>query len=556
MKVNASEKKPSAKKRWVMRIAAEAAALFRRKLVTNVSPSVASYFRPALHPPQATPSDTTMAMDDALGAYGGWAGGNIGSAAYLEGTEFLGYPTLSLMAQRAEYRTIVNVLSEEMTRKWIEIKSVSDDKSKQDKINQLSDFMDELDVQDAFKRAAQLDFYFGRGHLFLEFGGVAANDNPEEMKHSIGDGRSATSKIKVSPQNPLTALRPVEPVWVYPQQYNTQDPTSPNWYNPERWFVMGNQVHGSRLLKMTLNEVSDLLKPAYSFGGLSMIQMAKPYVDNWLRTRQSVSDLVKGFTTYVLHTNMLDVMQGGAADSLYARMNIFANCRDNSGIMAIDKNEEEFTNVSAPIGGLDKLQAQSQEFICSVSRIPLVKFTGITPSGLNASSDEELQCFEETIKGMQRIEFRDHLDTVMDFCQLSLWGEIDDDLQAEFLPLSELSEIEQGQLGLIKAQIAGAYFETGSVGPDEIRQSIAEDPESIFEGLDLSKSPSQPGLEGMGGEMQPGEPPDPWAKLAGLVSGSQSYGEQPPTPERDPWASLADLVADPEASNVGEQPYA
>ena len=95
------------------------------------------------------------------------------------------------------------------------------------------------------------------------------------------------------------------------------------------------------------------------------------------------------------------------------------------------------------------------------------------------------------------------------------------------------------------------------MGPDEIRQSIAEDPESIFEGLDLSKSPAQPGLEGMGGEAQPGEPPDPWAKLAGLVTGgSQSYGEQPPTPERDPWASLADLVADPEASNVGEQPYA
>jgi uncharacterized protein len=70
---------------------------------------------------------------------------------------------------------------------------------------------------------------------------------------------------------------------------------------------MSKQIHASRLLKIIPHPVSDLLKPAYSFGGVPLIQMAKPYVENWLRTRQSVSDLIQSFTQWVLATNLRGV---------------------------------------------------------------------------------------------------------------------------------------------------------------------------------------------------------------------------------------------------------
>ncbi|WP_198327721.1 hypothetical protein [Mesorhizobium sp. WSM1497] len=38
------------------------------------------------------------------------------------------------------------------------------------------------------------------------------------------------------------------------------------------------------------------MKPTYSFGGLSLSQMVKPYVDNWLETRQSVNDIISATT--------------------------------------------------------------------------------------------------------------------------------------------------------------------------------------------------------------------------------------------------------------------
>jgi hypothetical protein len=193
-------------------------------------------------PPEAA-DRMTMAVDSAGFGFGGGGGGGFGQqalwSAYAEGQEFLGYPTLALMAQRGEYRTIVRTLASAMTRKWIRIKSGKDDGSSQPKINQLDNFMKKLRVRQHFKRAAELDFYFGRGHLFLEFGGTKVGTDPAETQHSVGWGDDEVTRDKVGKQCRLTAIRPVEPVWTYPMSYNTNDPLSPNWYKPEDWFVMG-----------------------------------------------------------------------------------------------------------------------------------------------------------------------------------------------------------------------------------------------------------------------------------------------------------------------------
>jgi hypothetical protein len=54
----------------------------------------------------------------------------------------------------------------------------------------------------------------------------------------------------------------------------------------------------------------DLLKSHYSFGGLDMSQIAKPYVDVWLRTRTIAPDssgLLLGEGTYGLRNNVKEI---------------------------------------------------------------------------------------------------------------------------------------------------------------------------------------------------------------------------------------------------------
>jgi hypothetical protein len=239
-----------------------------------------------------------MAQDSAIGGALSWAG-NFAGQVFAEGLEFLGYSYLTELAQRPEYRVISETPATEMTRKWIKLQAVGEE-DKTEKIKAIEDEFTRLGVRDAFRKAAELDGFFGRAHIYVDTG---ATDDREELRTSIGNGQDATSKAKIG-KGSLKQLLVREPVWTYPSSYNSTDPLKPDWYKPSSWFVQGKEVHATRLLTFIGREVPDLLKPAYSFGGLSMSQMVKPYVDNWLRVRQSVSDLISTFSTSDIKTDL------------------------------------------------------------------------------------------------------------------------------------------------------------------------------------------------------------------------------------------------------------
>lgn len=429
------------------------------------------------------------ALDQQIVFAGGWGGvwGGSGYGAFAEGQEFLGYPYLATLSQRPEYRFIVETIATEMTRKWIKIEAAGGDEaatSKTDKVKKLEDEFNRLQVQECFAKMAEDDGYFGRAHLFVDTGTSIESNNPE-LATPIGDGLNQITANKIA-QGSIKRLQPVEAVWTYPTLYNSNNPLSPDWYKPDMWFVMGTRVHVSRLLPFIGREVPDVLKPAYSFGGLSMSQMVKPYVDNFLRTRQSVSDLLHAFSVFVLSSNLAETLtQGG--EQLFRRAALFNNMRDNKGLMMVDKDTEDLKNVSVPLAGLDALQAQSQEHMASASRIPLVKLLGISPAGLNASSEGELRTFYDTIAAFQKKFFAPNLDRIFRFAQINLWGAVDPDLSYSFVDLWAMDEKQQAEVRKINADTGAILVETGAIDATEERERVAAEEGSPYAGLDLTK---------------------------------------------------------------------
>jgi len=408
----------------------------------------------------------------------GYAWGNMDS--------FPGYPYLSMMAQKPEYRKMVGTIAEEMTRKWIKLKTVGDD-DKSDRVKQLYDALDRFHVRDKFREAAEHDGYFGGGQIYID---VLSPKNVSAWT----DDNELQSKLFISekkiPKGSLKGFQVIEPVWTYPGVYNAQNPLSPDFYKPTQWFVMGKTVHASRMIDFVSRQVPDLLKASYNFRGLSLIQIAEPYVNNWLRTRDSVSDMIHSFSIPVIGTDMSQVLQGGGAENLLMRLMMFNQCRDNRGAFARDNDPskpEEVEFVNAPLSGLDTLQAQAQEQMASVSSIPLVKLLGITPNGLNASSDGEIRVFYDYIHSLQQSIFKTPLKRVLDVIQLSEFGDIDPDITFEFEPLYEMSAKEKAEIRKIDADTDAVYAtQVGALSAGEIREKIAADPDSPYHSLDLS----------------------------------------------------------------------
>lgn len=407
------------------------------------------------------------------------SGMGIGSLSY---GGFPGYPYLSQLAQLPEYRKMVSIIAEEMTRKWIKLKTVGDD-DKADRVKKLEDAMKKYQVRERFREAAEHDGYFGRAQIYIDVRTpkqMSAWLDPVELESAL-----FVSDKKIT-KGSLIGLNVIEPVWTYPGIYNADNPLSNDFYRPLLWYVMGKSVHNSRMLNFCSRPVPDLLKASYNFGGLALTQIAEPYVNNWLRTRDSVSDMVHSFSFTGVATNMATTLNGGADPGLFDRMDLFNRMRDNRGIMAIDKESEEFFQFNTPLSGLDTLQAQAQEHMFFVSSIPSVRFACISPTGLNASSEGEISAFNDHIHAGQENLLRDNLKRVMDIIQLSEFGDIDPDITFEFLPLEEMSEKEKADIRKVDADTDAVYITSGSLSNKEVREKIANDPESPYHSLDLS----------------------------------------------------------------------
>ena len=456
--------------------------------------------------PKMLPNDVKQAYDDVSGMYEGL----VSDGGYNERLAWFGMPYLSQLTQRPEYRRPSEIIAKTMTRKWIKLVS-SGDEDKTEKLSKIEAALKQFKVQELFRRIAEHDGWFGRAHLFIDLGD---DEKSEELATLL-----VVDKRKIK-KGTLKGFRTVEPLWTYPAMYDTLNPLSPAFYKPIAWYVMGFQVHRSRLLTFVSREMPDILKPAYQFGGLSLSQLSKPYIDNWLRTRQSVSDIIHSFSVMVLHTQMGEVLNSGGAAMLASRLALFTTTRDNKGVFAVQKDEELLENVSAPLSGLDHLQAQSQEQMASVNGIPLIVQFGLTPSGLNATAEPEIRVFYDWCHAQQEHLFRPHLKTVLDIIQLNEFGEIDETIDFEFRPLWQLDEAGIAAVQKTEADTDAVYLQEGVVSPDDVRSRLSGKAGSLYQGLE-GDAPPKPDLDADVDTSDPSEQIDKQAE-SGSETGANS----------------------------------
>lgn len=426
--------------------------------------------------PDGVRANNSIAMDcnSNLGTFG---------AGCFFNTGFIGYPRLAELAQISEYRSVTETTASEMTRQWIEIKSVGDDDNSE-KIKQIEECYEKLNIRDVFRKAIESDGFFGRGQIMIQMKG---QDNDK-----LGNPLLLTSKT--IGKGCLKALVPIEPMWTAPAQCNTTDPTAEDFYKPKTWFVMGREIHRDRLFTLISRPVPDLLKSAYNFGGVSMSQLMMPYVDRWLRTVDSVSDLLHSFSLSGIKTDMSTILSGGCDEevNMTLRAEVYNRFRDNRGLMMLDKDNEEFFQFNTPLSGLDALLAQSQEQLAMPSHTPLVKLLGVTPSGLNASSEGEIAVYYDYIKALQENILRDPLDKVLKLVQLHLFGEIDDSITFSFVPLAQMDESQLATIRKSDSDRDVAYIQAGVISAEEVRGRLASDTDSGYNGIDVEDVPEMP----------------------------------------------------------------
>ena len=448
-----------------------------------------------------------LAMDSALSADGGVYSLLQHSLQMGMGVfpQFMGYGALQNLAQNGLIRACVGTVADDMTREWIELRREGEGVGEEtgDLLPRLSAKLEQLRAQDVFHEAVELAGYEGGALVFLDTGAEGdALAQPLNISPHSGELR---------PGSPLRLVA-VDPVNVFPGDYNSLDPLAADYFRPTSWWVLGQKVHASRLLRVVGNEVPVLLRPAYNFLGIPQAQILWDYVLHFQDCRAAAARLLTKFSLTVFKTQMFNGIQFGTAEAsqLDSRIRYLAQNMSNDGVLAVDKESEDVVKVETPLGGVTDIVRQALEFLAAVNRTPAVKLLGISPSGFNATGESDIRNYYDHIRSMQEKMLRGPLKTLLDCLQLVTTGEIDPTISFDFRPLGEEDRAALATMQKTRADTVAVYLDRGIISQEEARKALADDPDSGFSDIDVDELPPLPDADlaaGVPGEEGQAVPP-------------------------------------------------
>lgn len=388
--------------------------------------------------------------------------------------QFLGYAYLSGLQQNGFIRAGVEGLADEMTARFIELIRTSDiNDNDDDKISKINEFLNQFQIKELFNKAAALNGYFGGCLIFIDTG--------DDDLLSALDEKSLNHSIK--------NFVLVEPINTYPGRFNSSNPLAANYFVPETWFVLGQEVHASRLLYLAADEVSMLLKPSYNFYGIAPAQIAADSVSHFIKDREAASRLLHKYSLLVLKTDMGSVLYNGNPEELYDRIKVLADFRDNNSVFVIDKEDEDIVTVTTSIAGITDIVRLSLELMPIMFRQPLTKFLGISPGGMNATGESDENNWNEYVLSQCEKQLRKPVKRLLELIQYDLFGEVDEKIDFIFKIQSSNDEVKEINNNKIKADTYVQLTTAGIISPEEARKALAEDEKSGFNSIDVDNIP-------------------------------------------------------------------
>lgn len=432
------------------------------------------------------PNDIAIAQDGALQGAGVYtllqhSMEMLGSYAY---PEFLGYGYLTGLTQNPLIRVGAEMISDEMTRKWIKLVTTGDTSQRDadgKKLSELTAALKRHKIQKLCHDCLSLTSYYGGCLVYMD-NGVPDSDLLTPLHLDAAVFRRGS----------LNGFKIVEPFNISPGLYSTSNPMAKNYFKPASWWIQGREVHKSHFLYFAANLPPTLLLPAYNFFGIPLAQIVLDPVLHFVECREAAARLLKKFSLTVFKTDMSSVLSGGATTMLERRIQLMVQGRDNDGVETIDNETEDIIKLETPLGGVTDIVKQAMEIVAAYFGEPAVKLWGISPGGFNATGESDIQNHYDHVASQQEKILREPLENILRVLQLDLFGEIDENITFEFEPLGKDDERTIADVNKIKADTSAIYFDRGIVSAEETRKVLAEDPQSGFNDIDPDAVPEDP----------------------------------------------------------------
>ena len=301
----------------------------------------------------------------------------------------------------------------------------------------------------------------------------------------------------------------VDPLWMSPllTGQSVGDPANMRFYEPTFYLINGQKYHHSHLCICTPYPVSDILKPSYQYGGISLPQRIYERVYAAERTANEAPQLAMTKRLTVFKTNMIAAVSN--LSNFDNAMRRWAQWRDNYGVKIADMQDEDIQQFDTGLADLDATIMTQYQLVAAIANVPATKLLGTTPKGFNSTGDYEAASYREELESIQSNDLQRLLDRhhalVMRSEVAPALGIEPVNVTATWRPLDSPTAAEWAAIGLQKAQAAQIYASLGAIDGMDVREQLKVDKNSDYFGLPDAEEEAEYAEPVEGAESAPAE---------------------------------------------------
>jgi phage-related protein (TIGR01555 family) len=288
-------------------------------------------------------------------------------------------------------------------------------------------------------------------------------------------------------QGTYRGITQVDPYWMAPMlnQEASSNPASPTFYEPTWWQINGKRYHRSHLVIFRNDDLPDVLKPSYQYGGVPLPQKILERVYAAERVANEAPQLAQTKRTTVWQTDMAAFAAKGA--DAVAKLMEWVGFRDNYGVKLGDKDGDVFQQFDTSLADLDATIMTQYQLVAAIADVPATKLMGTSPKGFGASGEYEESSYREFLESLQTHDLTPlierHYLLVMRSSVAPTLGIEPVDVAVNWRPLDSPTAKEVAETNLIKAQVGAALVGSGAIASEDERQRVATDPSSGYPSL-------------------------------------------------------------------------
>jgi len=241
---------------------------------------------------------------------------------------------------------------------------------------------------------------------------------------------------------------------------------------PEFYDYYGNQLHQSRVMKLTGLEAPSFIRPRLRGWGLSVIETLIRSFNQYMKSIDLAFEVLDEFKVdvYKIKNFASALMTANGEAALTNRLTIANQQKNYQNAITMDA-EDDYVQKQLTFSGLADIMREIRIQIASEMRMPLAKIFGFGSTGFS-SGEDDIENYNAMVESEIRQKAKYDLTNMIEFRCAQLFGVVPTDLKIHFKPLRVLSAEAEENVKTQKFTRALNALQAFAITQDEFRDIV------------------------------------------------------------------------------------